>query len=60
MIAHTIEKVNGAWYIWDGNPRVLRVEEAVAGPFAKRYQVLEAASLRSLAQILEAPGGDQS
>lgn len=60
MIEHTIEKINGDWYIWDGNPRVLRVEDAVAGPFSKRYQVLEAASQRSMARILEGPHGDQS
>ncbi len=41
-ISHTIEKINGEWYIWEGDPKVLRVSDAVAGPFSKRYQVLEA------------------
>lgn len=52
MIEHTIEKVNGEWYIWDGDPKLLRIADAVAGPFLKRYQALEAASLRSLAKVM--------
>lgn len=44
MIENTIEKVNGEWYIWKGDPKVLRVSDAIAGPFSKRYQVLEYAA----------------
>jgi hypothetical protein len=43
MILNTIEKINGEWWIWKGDPKVLRTSEAIAGPFAKRYMVLEAA-----------------
>ena len=42
-ILHTIEKINKEWYIWQGDPKVLRASEAIAGPFSKRYQVFEAA-----------------
>ena len=41
-IAHTIEKINGVWYIWEGDPKVLRTQETIAGPFDKRWKALNA------------------
>lgn len=43
MRTHLIEKTPLGWYIWDGAETRLAVDRALAGPFAKRKDVLLAA-----------------
>lgn len=46
---HLIDKVMGSWYIWpyegdrENGTRVLRTNEALAGPFGTRGKAFEAA-----------------
>lgn len=52
-VLHTIHKIDGEWFIWAGRPAVLRSLEAVAGPFHKRYEALEAAHALAIDREVE-------
>jgi hypothetical protein len=43
VIEHTLEKICGEWYIWEGNPRTLDTRTAVAGPIHTRWRAFEKA-----------------